>query len=90
MKRLGQHSAKSLLEGGELAYAGWKDVPVWFLATVTDQAFPIEAQRGMVAGIQETGKDVTLREVEASHSPMLSKPEETAGFIMEAAASFVG
>jgi len=90
VKRLGQHSAKSLLEGGELAYAGWKDVPVWFLATVTDQAFPIEAQRGMVAGIQETGKDVTLREVEASHSPMLSKPEETAGFIMEAAASFVG
>jgi len=35
------------------------------------------------------GGDTAVREVESSHSPMLSKPEETADLIMEATADFV-
>jgi pimeloyl-ACP methyl ester carboxylesterase len=60
-------------EGGEHAYAGWMDIPAWYLATS-----------------QDAGGDITVREVESSHSPMLSKPEETAKFIEEAVAAFVG
>jgi pimeloyl-ACP methyl ester carboxylesterase len=77
-------------EGREHSYAGWMDVPVWYLATTVDQALPYEAQKHMVQMARDAGGDVTVREVESSHSPMLSKPLETAKFIEDAAASFVG
>lgn len=86
--RLQKQSLKALTEGAEDAYAGWKDVPVWYLATVEDHALPIEAQRFFVQGAKDAGADVTLREIETSHSPMLSKPEETVAVIMEAIAAF--
>jgi hypothetical protein len=76
--------------GGEHAYAGWKEVPCWYLATLDDQALPVEAQRMFVQVAKEAGGDVTLREVVSSHSPMLSKPEETGAFLLEALAAFKG
>lgn len=76
-------------DGGEHAYAGWKEVPTWYLATTEDKAFPVEVQRMSVQQVRDEGHNVTLREVAASHSPMLSKPRETAAFIKEAVASFV-
>ena len=39
--RLEKRSLKALMEGGEHAYAGWVDVPVWYLATTEDKALPI-------------------------------------------------
>lgn len=83
-------SLKSVMEGGEFAYAGWKDVPAWFLATTDDRALPVEAQRYFVQFARDNGGDVTLREIGSSHSPMLSRPEETAAFIREAVEAFVG
>jgi pimeloyl-ACP methyl ester carboxylesterase len=77
-------------EGGEHAYAGWMDIPAWYLATSQDKAFPFEAQKYFVQVAKDAGGDITMREVESSHSPMLSKPEETAKFIEEAVAAFVG
>jgi len=44
----------------------------------------------LVQMAKDAGADVTLREVDSSHSPMLSKPQETADFIMEAAADLSG
>lgn len=88
--RLEKQSLKAFTEGGEHTYAGWMDVPVWFLATTEDRAFPIQAQRMFSQMAKDGGGDVTLREIESSHSPMLSRPKETADFILEAAASFVG
>jgi len=88
--RLTKQSLKALMEGGEAVYSGWKDVPAWYLATTQDQALPVEAQRFFVQSAKEAGGDVTLREVESSHSPMLSKPQETVDFILEAVAAFVG
>jgi pimeloyl-ACP methyl ester carboxylesterase len=76
-------------EGGEHSYAGWMDVPVWFLATTEDKAFPVQAQKAMVQMAKDAGADVTLREVASSHSPMLSRPEETTKFILEAVKYFV-
>lgn len=85
---LRKQALKALMEGGEHAYSGWRDVPVWYLATTDDQALPVQAQRAFVQGAKEAGADVTLREVASSHSPMLSRPKGTAGFIREAVAYF--
>lgn len=86
--RLQQQAAKAFVTGADVAYAGWKEVPVWYLAAVEDQALPIEAQRFFVQGAQAEGGNVTLREIVSSHSPMLSKPEETAKVLLEALAVF--
>lgn len=90
VQKLGNQSLKSLMEGGEHAYAGWMDVPVWYVATTEDKALPVQAQRAFVQGAKDAGADVTLREVESSHSPMLSRPKQTADFILEAVTAFVG
>lgn len=88
--KLEKQSLKALAEGGEHAYSGWMDVPVWYLATTEDKALPIEAQRFFVQMAKDAGGDVTLREVASSHSAMLSKPKETVDFILEAVAAFNG
>lgn len=90
VSKLKKQSLKSMFEGGEDSYAGWMDVPVWFLATSEDKAFPFEAQKMFVQSSKEAGADITLREIDSSHSPMLSRPEETVEFMLEALASFVG
>ncbi|TAQ90333.1 hypothetical protein B7494_g1354 [Chlorociboria aeruginascens] len=87
--KLEQHSLKSLREGGELSYSGWLDVPVWFLVTTDDKSYPLEFQRMVVQSAKDAGGNITVREVESSHSPMLSKPKETVDFITEAVASLV-
>lgn len=88
-RRLTKHSLKSLAEGGEYAYAGWKDVPCWFLVTLEDHALPAQAQKLFVKTAQDDGADVTMREVKSSHSPMLSHPGGAVDFILQAAAHFV-
>ncbi|KJZ75454.1 hypothetical protein HIM_05150 [Hirsutella minnesotensis 3608] len=85
VKRLRQQSLKALAEGGEFAYAGWKDVPCWFLVTLQDHALPAQVQKMFVEQAQAAGAAVTLREINSSHSPMISQPQETASFILEAA-----
>lgn len=87
--KLTKQSLKSLAEEGEYAYAGWKDVPCWYLVTLEDHALPAQAQKFFVKMAREDGADVTLREVNSSHSPMLSQPEETVDFLLNAAAYFV-
>jgi pimeloyl-ACP methyl ester carboxylesterase len=88
VSKLRPHSLKSLSEGGEHAYSGWRDVPVWLLETTDDRGLPLQAQQIMVAMVRGAGEDVTVREIDSSHSPMLSKPRETAEFIDEAARAF--
>lgn len=88
LRRLTKQSLKSLIEGGEHVYGGWMDVPCWFLATTEDVAFLVQMQKMLVQMAQDAGGDVTLREIASSHSPMLSMPEQTASFILEALAAF--
>lgn len=78
-------SLKSLFEGGEHVYTGWKDVPVWYLITLEDRGLPVEAARWMANYAQEKGTDVTVREISSGHCPMLSMPRQTAEFLVEAA-----
>ena len=90
VNKLTKQSLKSLMAGGEYAYSGWQDVPCWYLATMDDKALPSQAQQFFVKMAQDAGADVTMREVTSSHSPMLSKSQETADFILEAANYFTG
>ncbi|KIW72960.1 hypothetical protein PV04_01117 [Phialophora macrospora] len=90
VKKLTPHSLKTLTEGGEHTYAGWMDVPVWYIATTEDKALAVEMQRLFVKMANDAGGNVTLREVQTSHSPMLSRPEETADLIVQAVKAFVG
>ncbi|EXJ70605.1 uncharacterized protein A1O5_06675 [Cladophialophora psammophila CBS 110553] len=90
VSKLTKHSLKTLTEGGEHTYAGWMDVPVWYLATKDDKALPVEAQRMFVQMARDGGAHITLREINSSHSPMLSRPEETVQFILDATNAFLG
>jgi pimeloyl-ACP methyl ester carboxylesterase len=90
VSKLTKQSLKALTEGREHSYAGWRDMPTWILVTTDDKALPVEAQRMFIQMAKDAGGDITIREVESSHSPMLSKPKETVDFIVEAVASLVG
>jgi len=89
VSKLTKQAQLPMTEDGMHAYSGWKDTSVWYLATVEDKALPIEAQRIWVEMARTDGADVTLREVQSSHSPMLSRPEETVKFVLDAVGSFV-
>lgn len=89
VSKLTKHSLLSLTSGGEYAYAGWKDVPSFYLVTLDDHTHPEAVQEFIVNYAQKENADVTKRTIMTSHSPMLSKPQETANFLIEAAESFV-
>jgi pimeloyl-ACP methyl ester carboxylesterase len=81
---------KALFEGGEFAYAGWLDVPVWYIGTVEDQGLPVAVQRVQIGMAREMGATVEHREMQTSHSPFLSRPEETVKILVEAVEAFTG
>jgi pimeloyl-ACP methyl ester carboxylesterase len=88
VEKLGNQSLKALYEGGEHVYAGWMDVPVFYCITLNDQALPAELQKSLPDMARQAGATVTVREIQSSHSPMLSKPEETVNIVKEAATAF--
>ncbi|PYH41104.1 alpha/beta hydrolase [Aspergillus saccharolyticus JOP 1030-1] len=90
VSQLTPQSLKALFEGGEFTYAGWQDVPVWYLGTVEDRGLPVLAQRMQVEMAREIGANVEHRELHTSHSPFLSQPEATAGIVREAVEAFTG
>ncbi|KAH8669671.1 Alpha/beta hydrolase fold-1 [Tricladium varicosporioides] len=88
VSQLTKQSLKVLMEGGEHSYAGWMDLPVWYLVASEDKACPAFVQRMMVKMAQDAGGDITEREVPSSHSPMLSRPTEVVEFIVDAVGTF--
>ncbi|KAL3448750.1 alpha/beta-hydrolase [Aspergillus insuetus] len=90
VSQLTTQSLKALFEGGEHTYAGWRDVPVWYVGTVEDRGLPVLVQRMQVGMAREMGAVIEHRELETSHSPFLSQPAETVGVIAEAVGGFVG
>lgn len=88
VSRLQKQSLKALTEGAEYTYAGWMDVPVWYLGTTADKALPFQVQQFYLQAGKDAGGNITAREIDSSHSPMLSKPEETANFVLEAVSAF--
>jgi pimeloyl-ACP methyl ester carboxylesterase len=60
--------------------AAWESKRSWFVVTEKDRIMSPELQGSMA---QQIG--ATVVKVEASHMPMLSKPTEVAGAIIDAA-----
>lgn len=85
--RLRKHSLAAIRDKEDV-YGGWLDVPCWYLKCTKDQAIVPEAQRMLIEIAREMGADVTVKEIEASHSPFLSRPRETVDFITNAAEAF--
>ena len=69
-------------------YAGWIDVPMWYLLCTEDKAIVRELQEDLVRICREAGATVTARECRSGHSPMLSRPEETVAFVEDAVKAF--
>jgi pimeloyl-ACP methyl ester carboxylesterase len=90
VSQLTSQSLKALFEGGEDSYAGWKDVPVWYIGTIEDKGLPVVMQRMQVGMAREMGGIVEHRELQSSHSPFLSLPNEVAQILNEAARAFMG
>jgi len=67
--------------GGTLTKAAWRGRPTFYLIGDQDHAIPRAEQEKMA-----TRMDATIEHVDASHVPMLSKPEAVANFILKAAA----
>lgn len=88
ISELTPQSLKALFEGGEFSYSGWMDVPAWYIGTIEDRGLPVLMQRMNVGVARGMGAHVEHREIQASHSPFLSRPEETAGYVVDAIESF--
>ncbi|OJJ45988.1 hypothetical protein ASPZODRAFT_2130593 [Penicilliopsis zonata CBS 506.65] len=88
--QLSTQSLKALFEDGEHTYAGWQDVPVWYIGTCLDRGLPVLAQRIQMGMGRQMGARAEHRELQTSHSPFLSQPRETADIILEAVEAFTG
>lgn len=90
VKQLKSQSLKALFEGGEHAYAGWQDVPTWYIGTVEDHGLPVIIQRVQVGAARGQGGVVYHTELPASHSPFLSMPGEVVAIIVQAVSKVTG
>lgn len=88
VSQLTTQSLKALFEGGEYAYSGWMDVPMWYIGTIEDRCLPVIIQRMQVGMAREMGGSVEHRELQTSHSPFLSRPEATVGIVLQAVGAF--
>lgn len=84
VSQLTTQSLKASFEGGEHAYAGWQDVPTWYIGTIEDKGLPVALQRMQVGMARGYGSAIHHTELRSSHSPFLSMPDEVAGVILEA------
>lgn len=90
VSQLTPQSLKSLYEGGNHSYAGWQDVPVWYIGTVEDRGLPVFAQRLNVGMARQMGCAVEHRELQSGHSPFLSQPNQVIALLLEAVRAFEG
>jgi len=84
VNQLTTQSLKALFEGREHAYAGWQDVPTWYIGTVEDRGLPVVLQRVQVGMARGQGGVVHHTELKSSHSPFLSLPEDVVEIILDA------
>ncbi|KAK7903746.1 hypothetical protein LTR67_001766 [Exophiala xenobiotica] len=66
----------------KVTYPAWKHVPSTYLFCERDMAIPLHAQKAMV---ENSGVQWRVDTLDASHSPFLSMPDETARSIRRAA-----
>ncbi|RGP67717.1 hypothetical protein FSPOR_5907 [Fusarium sporotrichioides] len=86
--KLTPQALTSVTDGYEVSYEGWKDVPVWYIMTAEDKNIPLEIQKMFAQSAEKAGADLVVREIASSHSPMLSKPDDTVKCLEDAIAAF--
>ncbi|KAF2031624.1 alpha/beta-hydrolase [Setomelanomma holmii] len=62
--------------------ASWRKIPTSYWLCEDDQAIPASAQEAMIKGVQDAGAEIEVQRVKAGHSPFLSRPDETAEWIV--------
>ncbi len=77
-----QGPAAALLLGEKMTSPAWKEKPSWYIKAKNDQAISPVLQDIMAKRI-----DAKITELESSHVPQMSKPEEVLKVIREAIAS---
>ncbi|KAF2158581.1 hypothetical protein M409DRAFT_71563 [Zasmidium cellare ATCC 36951] len=87
---LSAEDADYWFRSGEHAYAGWQDVPTWYIGTTEDRGMPVVVQRMQVGMARAMGGQVVHRELQSSHSPFLSMPDKCVAIILEAIEVFTG
>lgn len=65
--------------------AAWRTIPSRYLVCEDDRAIKPEIQEFMVKTSQALGAKMEMERVFSSHSPFLSKPDETVGFLRRTA-----
>jgi pimeloyl-ACP methyl ester carboxylesterase len=71
---------------GVVRFEPYTEIPAHYLFCSKDRAIPVEGQKGMVAQAEaKCGKAFRTEELDCSHSPFLSLPEETAEFLRRSA-----
>ncbi len=76
VERLSRQSVAAI--GASQTAAAWRDLPSTYLICEQDRAVPAPAQEAMSA------RAGTVRRLDASHSPFLSRPDEVADLIVHA------
>jgi pimeloyl-ACP methyl ester carboxylesterase len=76
-----QHPIQTKAFGDKITTAAWHTKPSWYIRTEEDQMIDPQAQTAMAARA-----NAKLTNVKASHVSMLSRPDEVAAAILEAAA----
>ncbi|RMZ88208.1 hypothetical protein DV736_g4567, partial [Chaetothyriales sp. CBS 134916] len=87
VKTLKTHSYQTFFS--KITYPGWKYVPSTYLLCAKDAALPLALQQAMVDQARKMGADMETVDIDASHSPFLSMPEEMALAIRRAAGETV-
>jgi pimeloyl-ACP methyl ester carboxylesterase len=71
----------------EGVYAGWLDVPLWYLQCEKDAILSSAFQGRMINLAKDSGSKVEVRKTDAGHSPSLSRVEDSVKFLVDAAGS---
>lgn len=79
------YSFRALL--APLEYAGYKDIPGWYLITLKDKLMPPEFQKLCIEAVGDQMEHV--EEIDAAHCSFLIEPAAVTDFIIKAASSTV-
>lgn len=66
-----------------LQHCAWQEIPMAYIYTLNDVAFPMHYQTTMVERIRSTGREVRTFELESGHCPTWTMPEELATLVKQ-------
>lgn len=82
-KLLKQHSNRAFMS--KLTYAAYKNIPTTYIFCSKDNALLPPGQEAMMQAAKDAGVNLDRINLEASHSPFLSMPDEVANICKNAA-----